>query len=225
LSGLKEIPSVEFQDVVIKCEKEFGIVNLVYNKCIEEFQNIERLSQLKLQQERRIIKTFLISWGRLGRCLGKEGAGVKKIGQTLRNHQTTEMIETVRNEKLLTTKLEDFEGVIIELYETLRTAKTSKRKKVDINLGHVGASKILHLACPDFFPPWDNSIRKTCEFSEKPEDYYKFIKSVQKIWKDLEPVIGKLIHRSEDSRRYSIGIIDEYLWTKSRKTDKEEKQK
>ena len=230
MNRLPKIPTrKEFCKMVEECEEKHGIINCVYSKCIEEFGRIQPLSKLKEEQANRIIKTFLVNWGRMERRLGKKKKGIdgiEEIRKKLVCLSTESEIEKFRKKKLLHTRdseLEEHRQQISDLYEQIRHVKTFKKKKKGQeekekqDFGPTGAAKILHLSCPDFFPPWDEGIRTKLGFDDEDEakDYFNFMRYVQKIWIRRIIAINKLADGQRgDSRIYPIGIIDEYLWEK-----------
>jgi len=47
---------------------------------------------------------------------------------------------------------------------------------------YVGATKIMHLMCPEFFVMWDKSIREHYKFKTSPEGYIDFLEKMQRMY-------------------------------------------
>ena len=85
-------------------------------------------------------------------------------------------------------------------------------------IGPTSASKTLHLICPNFFPMWDDNIRKeigremgkrsglNCEA----DGYYSFMKEVKDFLHNYEDVLAPL---QADIGKPKLRLIDEYLWS------------
>ena len=63
---------------------------------------------------------------------------------------------------------------IIEIYQKLSDFKGIK---------WVGATKIMHLKCPNFFIMWDGKIIKHYKAKTSPEGYFNFMKLIQNLYK------------------------------------------
>ena len=64
---------------------------------------------------------------------------------------------------------------IIEIYQKLSNFK---------GIRWVGATKIMHLKCPNFFIMWDGKIIKHYKSKTSPEGYFNFMKLVQNLYKN-----------------------------------------
>jgi len=64
---------------------------------------------------------------------------------------------------------------IIDIY-----TKLSKFK----GIRWVGATKIMHLKCPNFFMMWDGKIIKHYKAKTSPEGYFNFMKQIQNLYKE-----------------------------------------
>jgi hypothetical protein len=74
------------------------------------------------------------------------------------------------NLKDTTTKMK-----IVEIYN-----KLSKFKGIEF----AGATKIMHFLCPQFFVMWDTGIRNHYQFGTSADDYYNFMKLMQKNYQE-----------------------------------------
>lgn len=63
---------------------------------------------------------------------------------------------------------------IIEIYKKLSNFK---------GIRYVGATKIMHLKCPNFFIMWDGKIIKHYKAKTSPEGYFNFMKLIQDLYK------------------------------------------
>lgn len=87
------------------------------------------------------------------------------------------LFQSIKNRKFQTTNLDDIKNTITEIYSIL-----SKVKGVE----YTGASKVMHLLHRNLFIMWDTNIRKGYGFSTDVEDYFNFLKSMQKEVKNIE---------------------------------------
>lgn len=212
----------EFRKLVRECEQKYRIENRLYLKCVQEFEAIQPLSILDEKQANRVIRAFLATWGQMQRRLGskkKSIDGIEEIRKKLVD--LDRKVQPFRRRILFDTKESELAALkpqICDLYKQIRGTHTCRFKvkgKLELqDFGPTGAAKVLHLCCPNFFPPWDRKIRRKLEFDDKePEDYFHFTEYVRSIWRERKAIIDELRH-TEDTRDYPIGMIDECLWQK-----------
>ncbi len=72
---------------------------------------------------------------------------------------------------------EEIKQNMIKIYEDLSDFK---------GIRFVGATKIRHLMCPHFFVMWDTAIRKHYKCGTSPKEYHKFMKEMQRKYKERE---------------------------------------
>lgn len=78
-----------------------------------------------------------------------------------------------------------FEDANLNNNEIARKIKKIYKSLSDFEgIKYVGATKIMHLMCPDFFVMWDTKIRKEYECSTSPDGYLKFMKTMQSMYKE-----------------------------------------
>ncbi len=78
--------------------------------------------------------------------------------------------------------VEPLRGVKIEEMESVKhkTAVFEAFNFLKDRVGHVCATRILHVLSPDLFVPWDNDVREHYGLSVYDQDYYKFLEISQK---------------------------------------------
>ena len=85
---------------VEESEQKYGISDCIYDKCLQEMENLT-LAKLSKDHEIRIFRPFLLTWGTMGRHLGYEG--VSAIFNEVRS--LSQKIEPLRYENLSITDL------------------------------------------------------------------------------------------------------------------------
>jgi hypothetical protein len=206
--NILKIPSAEeFRKNVEDAVKKYGIVDCIYQRCIEEFSKL-KISQLNDENRTRVIEPFLLIWGRMGRVLGYDGT--KEICKKLIALQGK--LEPLRQKNLLSEDINSLKNLIVELYDDIRKtsflSKRGKRKEV----GPTATSKVLHLACPDLFVMWDSAIREGYKkYDGNGVDYFEFLCAMKEIAETdaLKSTIMDL------QRKYServTRLLDQYNW-------------
>ena len=180
---------------------------VLYRRCIEDFEKVN-LCELTEEQVKGPIKVFLINWGMLSRVLERDEkkGWEKRLLNVFKEHCKT--LEKFRKLKLEEEDLSKFKEDIKQCYEAIRS-----------EVGPTGASKVLHLINPEFFPMWDEKIRKkvSCEYKkltrkrigESGEGYYKFMNAIQELLLKKKELWTKW---SEKTGKSKLRIIDIYLW-------------
>ena len=91
-------------------------------------------------------------------------------------------------------KFDDYKKEIIYLFDSL-----SKIKWIQFT----GASKLMHLTILNVFVMWDGYIRKAWEFKRgNSEDYFNFLKKMQKEFKDIQKRNGRTFAKCIDEYNY-----------------------
>lgn len=197
----------EFRKLVEKSEREHGITDCVYVRCVREFENL-RLHQLNEHYEVRILKPFLLTWGVMGRVLGYKG--VTRICEKLL--EISKRVESLRRKKLLSENLTKLREQIIRLFDEVRETKFESNGK-EKEVGSTAASKVLHLACPDLFVMWDRDIRTVYKKrSGDGKDYFEFLIGMKRIWEKRQDTIKEL---QDKYGKRETRIIDQYNWMKA----------
>lgn len=83
-----------------------------------------------------------------------------------------------QNKKFSNINFDDYRKEINKIFTTLYKIK---------GIQSTGASKIMHLACPNVFVMWDSFIKKHYGFKKGDfTDYLNFLKTMQKDFKDIK---------------------------------------
>lgn len=201
--------------IILQHEEELGYCDKVlYCRCIEDFEKVN-LCELTEEQVKGPIKVFLINWGMLSRVLERDErkGWEKKLLNVLKKHCKT--LEKFRKLKLEEEDLSEFKEDIKQCYEAIRSV-----------VRPAGASKVLHLINPEFFPMWDEKIRKqvSCGYKElkgkrigeSGEDYYKFMNAIQELLLKKKEL---WMNWSEKTGKSKLRVIDIYLWWKVNKDE------
>jgi hypothetical protein len=204
--GKAEIDSL-IEDCVKKCEDQYRDADQTYVECLQKVRiaQLDDIMKLKNAKGKKVVECFLYDWGGMGRVLGRE----KYEGWENRPEEQIQSnlceLADMREKHLECVNLSDYEPKIRKCYESFKQAEISP----------IAVAKTLHLVCPDFFPPWDNSIEKAVrnELEQKEEkfstsDYYKFMKAIQGFLKGHEQTFSELVK----SEKGKLKIIDEFLW-------------
>jgi len=185
---------------------------VLYCRCIEDFEKVN-LCELTEEQVKGSIKVFLINWGMLSRVLERKEKKErekreweKDLLNVLKKHCKT--LEKFRKLKLEEEDLSKFKEDIKQCYEEIRGV-----------VRPTGASKVLHLINPEFFPMWDEKIRIKVSkkhgkltgkrIGESGEGYYKFMNAIQELLLKKKELWTKW---SEKTGKSKLRIIDIYLW-------------
>jgi hypothetical protein len=134
----------------------------------------------------------------------------------------TELYQTLRNTKDTLKEISELNIILLdeESLERLETTIQTLYERFKGILGDTGASKALHVLCPNFFIMWDANIREGYdtydyltflygmrnELREAVELYGKdkHLESFHQAYKALEQQLGEILTR----------VIDEYNWLK-----------
>jgi hypothetical protein len=209
MTALLTPTSKDIEEAIEKHEKMWGYTDrILYKRCIDD-ANARNLRLCKITEEHieGIVKTFLINWGMLGRVLNSKGRKDKWKEDILKKiKEYCKDLENLRELKLESTDIGKCRNEIIKCYEDF--------KKI---IGPVGASKLLHLFAPEFFPMWDNAIinqvKKECKSSTKintsAEGFYNYILKVQKLLQKEWETWNKL---SEQYDKPKLRITDNFMW-------------
>jgi len=175
--------------------------------------NKTKLDTISQKDVEDIVRPFLYEWGRMGRILGRTefsnwprgtATVIQKNSQELEQFKKCDLSDTRLN-------LKTHKPVIMQLYSSFNKV-----------VGQVAATKVLHLICPHFFPPWDNDIAAAVrsEIREKkpvtgnidnfsPEDYYRFIQEIRTLLIKHSDLISRLANKYGKSK---VRILDECFW-------------
>jgi hypothetical protein len=193
------------KDTIIKqyvSRLESGVQG-VYKQCIEAVAKMP-LKTITEKNAGRVLEDYLFVWGNMARVVGQNVTWQNVLVGTIREKAKT--LESLRHMKLEDENLTKSEAKIKECYESFK-----KRFK------QVAAAKILHLLCPDFFPPWDDDIEKAYrgivrkDERGKPfssEDYFRFMQWVQDFIKTNSTILTELSKKYGKSK---VRIVDECL--------------
>ena len=125
--------------------------------------------------------------------------------EIIKNH--CEDIKEFQNLKLESCSLDNYREKIIELYESIKE-----------EVGPVGATKLLHLLSPNFFPPWDTDIRNHVKRESNKKinptgtGYCNYMLEIQKLLRYNQGVWEKLTKDYNESTK--LRVVDIYLWSK-----------
>ena len=208
----------EIEKFVMMYENEYWFVNkLLYIGCIKE---IEKINICKIQEKdiKGPIRTFLINWGMMSRVLGRKERENWEERLLEQLEKLGNKFEEFRKLKLESVELENYKEDIKECYQ-----------KINKIIGPTSTSKVLHLICPEFFPLWDENIRKlvskeckNCRIGNSGEGYYKFMREIKEFLRKYEEPLSKLVSKLSKEYNYDklkLKIVDEYMWIRSRNQD------
>jgi hypothetical protein len=192
---------------------------------VEYLRRMEKtpLTELNEIKVELIIKPFLYEWGKMGRVLGRKKFvnWEREIAEQFQSN--LEKLEEFRVMHLVNTNLTDLKQDIIGIYESFK-----------IIVDQVAATKALHIVCPNFFPLWDNAIRKAVkaelikalleieDFVEKDfdlfrkkiedfsgEDYYVYMRVIQYLVRRNKRTFLEL---ANTYKKGELKVLDEFLW-------------
>ena len=199
--------SKSFQRFVNEYEKIWSLEDCIYDQAIEKFSKIE-LDQLNEEDEKKIIRPFLLKWGKMGRVLGFNGVtAIRKKLKTIDNK-----ITPLRKTDLLSAKLDRFEKQIIGLFDEVCNTKFRSKKGKRKRVGPTATSKTLHLTCPNLFVIWDKKIRSKNKVDDKKITsngigYFKFLSKMEALAQKKNKTIKKLQNKYQKS---VTKILDQY---------------
>ena len=201
---LKLPTNEKFARVVEDFESRYHISDCIYDLCVKELSRM-KIGQLSDISVTRILKPFLLDWGRMGRVLGSEGPRaiyrkVKAIGYD---------IEPLRRKDLFSIDLERNRDRIVKLFDELRRTPFKNRKGKAKRIGPTATSKVLHLLCPDFFIMWDSTIRREYRLRGLGHDYFEFLKQMREIGREVRTEMQRLEKKYE---RRPVKLLDQYNW-------------
>lgn len=99
-----------------------------------------------------------------------------------------------KDKSIETINFDDYKKEIIHLFDSLSEIK---------GIQFTGASKLMHLTIPNVFVMWDGYIRKACGFKKgNSEDYFNFLKKMQKEFKDIQKRNGRTLAKCIDEYNY-----------------------
>jgi hypothetical protein len=191
----------------------------IYFKTIKDLEELrEDISKINETQHLiRIIKPFLIKWGRMGRVVGRDGLDWSSLCEKLRTSEKD--FNNLREEKFQTINFEKTK---------ISNSITNIYGKID-PLEYLGSpttiSKTLHVLNPEIFVMWDSGIRKkqrsnNSRIQDNADGYLEFLKETQKevigALNDQKKETGKTFDEIEQEIRNKYTnitlakIIDEY---------------
>ena len=211
----------KFINVVLDEETKWGGGygdRIIYQNCIECIRKID-FCKIKLQDVCGPIKVFLLNWGKMDRVTrywGTQGRLKRRSPtQTQWEEDLTYAIKDccneltrVRNEDLEKVNLENFEQEVKTCYDRISSV-----------VKYTGASKVLHLLCPNFFPMWDVAIRTSVNkeynksINNKSKGYFVFMEATQEFLRNYSDVIVNL---SKRLKKPKLRVLDEYWWVVAR---------
>lgn len=186
-----------FKESVRLCESEDPQLEEVYRECLEKMKKVN-LKDISENGVHEIVRRFLYDWGKMNRVLEQRKGWEKKLANLI--WQESDCLEGFRRRFLEQEDLAKFKDDVDRLYEGFKGV-----------LGKVAAAKVMHLICPDFFPPWDNDIERVVKrFAKfKGESYYRFMQVMQDFLKQYDGVLSEMAGQRGKSK---LKILDEFLW-------------
>jgi hypothetical protein len=179
-----------------------------YEKCLCSMARVKAFTEPDVID---IVREHLYNWG-MRRCLCKiEKRGWEKRVAKALGSQGSRLNE-FRRLKLESSRLEPRAPDIGECFDAICKTTTP-----------IAAGKVLHLLCPDFFPPWDNAIAHAM-WTERTQDcprgcprlsgkdYLAFMIQVQNIARVHQGLLHGLSQELR-GRRIPKLIDDFLLWT------------
>jgi hypothetical protein len=195
---------------VSRCNEEYERGLQLYDKYVRAMRDVDDLKHITTQDVIGIVRPFLFRWGRMGRVVGRQEFRGWEQKTTDLIKSNSEVLERLRRTDIVDTNV-DSEDHIKSLYASFRKV-----------LGPVGATKLLHLICPRFFPMWDNDIARAVrsELGRKSEnnarvqdfsadDYHRFAKETRAFIIGHQEVLSDLSARLN---RTKLKIVDDCFW-------------
>jgi len=201
---MKSPTNEEFTSVVEDYELRYHISDCIYDSCVKELSTM-KLSQLGDISATRIIRPFLLDWGRMGRVLGSEGP--KAICAEIES--IANEIEPLRRKDLFSIDLEEKRELIVKLFDRLCGTTFKNRRRKTKRVGPTAASKTLHLVCPDLFVMWDSKIRTKYGRLGIGHDYFEFLEQMREFGKEVRAAIQ---HLEKKYARRPTKLLDQYNW-------------
>jgi hypothetical protein len=173
----------------------------ILRKCSEEFRNeegrayfydiaVEIADKYPLQAAIIVLATW--NTGRF-RFMMSNPKNLMDLKEAL--DKCRPLFEQLKEKRFQTANFDGIGEIVKQIYSIL-----SKVKGVE----YTGASKLMHLFCPNLFVMWDGFIRRKYRVGKSPEDFLKF----QKLMQDR---FGKI---KWDELRTLPKVIDEYNYVK-----------
>lgn len=175
----------------------------VYKKCLGEIAGIG-LQSIDIESAGQVLKDYLYTWGKMGRVVGQNISWQSSLTREIR--RKSDMLEGFRHKELENEALSGCEENIKKCYDSFQKI-----------VWQVAAAKVLHLLCPNFFPPWENAIAKSYrrvvsknrnieDFSA--DDYYRFMEWIQRFIKEHSKTLSEL---ADYYGKTKVRIVDECL--------------
>lgn len=196
------------RECVKRYEQESGIGEKKYNEFLEKMRELD-LESITENDVSEVIKDFLYTWGTMQRVLGQRDNWTSNLAEQIQSN--CETLKELNTKDLAEVDLGKFESEIKECYESFKGA-----------VQRTAAAKVLHLICPNFFPPWDtpinaayrNGVKTNGERNSGIEqfsaaDYYRFMQQIQKLLKKYQKVLSDLASQYGKGK---LKILDECLW-------------
>lgn len=186
------------KDYIVRNEQEFPEPMNYYQDSVEKMRNIN-LTRFAKEDAAGIIKAYLYKWGKMQRALNRE-----KINDIVEQIQSNhEKLEKFRKKKLSGIDIGKFKSDIEQCYDSFEEI-----------IGKVGAAKVLHLICPDFFPLWDTRIADAFKQENKGKihkdfsgaDYYEFMRWIKNFMQEYGDILA------ERNGRTKVKVLDDFLW-------------
>ena len=164
-----------------------------FDKSMKKFRDATNPAlDLSNQDHRKVLLDWLNSWGVRHLAKGYHHMASKELLNWGRRH-----IDQLPRKEVALTKLSDSAlDAITEAYGNLMRRPASMRVRKSISssvaFGATATAKVLHALRPNALLPWDDSIRRHFQCKGTPEDYRKFLRSVQEQGRLLEEEAGRL---------------------------------
>jgi hypothetical protein len=197
-----------FVSAVEKNQREWCYVYKIYSMCIADVRK-QRIETIDEDFIKGPVRTFLVNWGSMGRVVGRDRNWCGKLCGKLKKH--SDRLEKFRKKFLENENIENSQEGIMTIYSDIRKI-----------VKPTSASKVLHLICPDFFPIWDENIRKKAAqakgrnsgLNKEEKGYYEFMKVVKDFLGEYCKEINQL---KGDSDKSKLHYVDQYLWSVANK--------
>jgi hypothetical protein len=169
-----------------------------------------RIEAISKRKANKLIKDYLFNYMKMSRVIGQDPSWLRNLKREINNKR--KYLDSFKKMKLEKAELSIHKEKIEECYESFKNCFHSFETPV-------GASKILHILCPDFFPLWDNAVAdgfRTVYYDEKKdspkkftkEDYYNFMIWIRNFIIKNSKIIDNL---SNDNKVSKVRIVDECL--------------